>query len=127
MFGILNSVPSPLLCDMFAAAGYDFVVLDTEHLLRSPVELELCLRAAEAAGITALVRVPLEERALMGRLLDAGAQGIVIPRVSSPEQARQAIDAVRFPPLGKRGIDVSPSGRYPAPPRSVSLELKYVF
>ncbi|WP_461480679.1 HpcH/HpaI aldolase family protein [Porticoccus sp.] len=104
LFGILNSVASPLLCEMFAAAGYDFVIIDTEHLLRSPVELEHSIRAAEAAGITALVRIPLDDHALIGRALDSGAQGIVIPRVSNAAQARVAIEAVRFPPLGRRGI-----------------------
>ena len=50
VFGLLNSVPSPLLCEMSAAAGYHFLVLDLEHLLRSEEELMHCLRACERGG-----------------------------------------------------------------------------
>ncbi len=104
VFGILNSVPSPLVCEMIGAAGYDFIVLDTEHLLVNPAELQHSIRAAESFNITPLVRVPSSDHALIARALDTGAQGIVIPRVSSVLQARAAIDAVRFPPHGRRGI-----------------------
>jgi 2-keto-3-deoxy-L-rhamnonate aldolase RhmA len=104
VFGILNSVPSPLLCEMFGYAGYDFVIIDTEHVLLSDSSLEQSIRAAENAGITPLVRIPSSDSALIARALDNGAQGIVIPRVSSVEQAREAINAVKFPPLGRRGI-----------------------
>ncbi|WP_043319101.1 HpcH/HpaI aldolase/citrate lyase family protein [Microbulbifer sp. HZ11] len=104
VYGILNSVPSPLVCEMIGAAGYDFIILDTEHLLVNPAELQHCIRAAESFNITPLVRVPSSDNALIARALDAGAQGIVIPRVSSVAQARTAIEAVRFPPRGRRGI-----------------------
>ena len=104
VFGILNSVPSPLLCEMLGYAGYDFVILDTEHILAGPKDLEHAIRAAENAGLTPLVRIPSTDSALIARALDSGAQGIVIPRVSSVQQAADAVAAVRFPPMGKRGI-----------------------
>lgn len=104
VFGILNSVPSPLLCEMLGYAGYDFVILDTEHILTSPRDLEHAIRAAESADLTPFVRIPSTDSALIARALDSGAQGIVIPRVSSAKQAADAVAAVRFPPLGKRGI-----------------------
>ncbi|MCF7203612.1 HpcH/HpaI aldolase family protein [Pseudomonas oligotrophica] len=102
--GLLNSVPSPLLCEMIAAAGYDFVILDLEHLLRSGDELMHCLRACEAAGIAAWLRVPEVDPKLIGRALDAGVEAIVLPRVESAAEVERALAAVRFPPLGQRGI-----------------------
>lgn len=104
VFGLLNSLPSPLVCEMLAYAGYDFVIIDTEHQLLSAEGLQQCLRAAAAAGICAWVRVPLCEPQMMARALDFGAQGIVVPRVRSRAEAEAAVAAVRFPPQGTRGI-----------------------
>jgi len=104
VFGILNSLPLPLVSEMLGHAGYDFVVIDTEHQLVPPKDLEHAIRAAECAGIAPFVRVPLDDKGMIPRLLDMGAMGIVIPRVSTVAQARDAISTVRFPPLGHRGI-----------------------
>ena len=58
VFGLLNSIPSPLMVEMIGYTGYDFVVLDMEHVCVNPETLENMVRAAECAGITALIRVP---------------------------------------------------------------------
>lgn len=102
--GILNSLPAPLLCEMIGRAGYDFVVLDLEHLLVSPDQLQHAIRACEVVGCEPWVRVPEVDAKLIGRVLDAGARGIVIPRLESAAQAEAAVAAARFPPLGRRGI-----------------------
>ncbi len=78
VFGILNSVPSPVICEMFAYAGFDFAVLDTEHVLISDDTLAHCIRAANCSGLPLLVRVPDDNAATIGRVLDAGAAGIVV-------------------------------------------------
>lgn len=102
--GLLNSLSSPLLCEMIGHAGYDFVVLDLEHLLVSPDQLQHAIRACELGGCEPWVRVPEVDGKLIGRVLDAGATSIVIPRLETAEQARYAVNAARFPPLGQRGI-----------------------
>ncbi|MGH8353272.1 MAG: HpcH/HpaI aldolase family protein [Pseudomonas sp.] len=104
VYGLLNSVPSPLLCEMIGHAGYHFVILDMEHLLRAGDELMHCLRACESAGVSPWVRVPEVDEKLIGRLLDAGAEAIVLPRVESAAEVARAIAAAQFPPLGRRGI-----------------------
>ncbi|MDH4554699.1 4-hydroxy-2-oxovalerate aldolase [Pseudomonas sp. BN417] len=117
-YGLLNSVPSPLLCEMIAAAGYHFVILDMEHLLRSGDELMHCLRACESAGISPWLRVPEVDAKLIGRALDAGAEAIVLPRVESAEEVARALEAALFPPLGRRGITggrITGFGRLPLP------------
>lgn len=102
--GILNSLPAPLLCEMIGRAGYDFIVLDLEHLLVSPDQLQNAIRACEVAGCEPWVRVPEVDAKLIGRVLDAGARGVVIPRLETAAQAQAAVAAARFPPMGRRGI-----------------------
>ncbi|MFA5985328.1 MAG: aldolase/citrate lyase family protein [Methylococcaceae bacterium] len=104
VYGLLNSVPSPLLVEMLGYAGYDFVILDQEHVCSNPETLENMIRAAECAGITALVRVPGMDSGAILRALDSGAQGIVVPHVQSREQALAAVRASRYHPMGLRGI-----------------------
>lgn len=103
-FGLINSVPAPLLVEMLGYAGYDFVVLDLEHTAPNPETLENLIRAAEGCGVTPLVRVPGADPAVILRVLDAGAQGIVVPHVRSAGEARTAVRASRYHPLGERGI-----------------------
>ena len=104
VYGLLNSIPAPLLVEMIGYAGYDFVILDLEHVGLNPQTLEDMIRAAECSGITPLVRVPGIQPETILRVLDAGAQGIVVPRVQDASQARHAVQASRYHPLGERGI-----------------------
>lgn len=104
VYGLLNSVPSPLLVEMLGYAGYDFVILDMEHVNTNPETLENMIRAAECAGLTALVRVPGMDAATVLRALDSGAQGIVVPHLQSRAEAEAAVSASRYHPLGQRGI-----------------------
>lgn len=104
VLGLLNSVPSPWLVEMMAYAGYDFVILDMEHLAVNPETIEGLVRAAECAGLVPLIRVPACVPDAITRALDTGALGVVVPRVNSPEQARLAVSASRYHPLGNRGI-----------------------
>jgi 4-hydroxy-2-oxoheptanedioate aldolase len=104
VYGLINSIPSPLLVEMIGYAGFDFVILDLEHVGVNPQTLEDLIRAAECCGLTPMVRVPGVEPGTILRVLDAGAQGIVVPRVQDEGQARQAVRASRYHPLGERGI-----------------------
>ncbi|MCL7750277.1 aldolase/citrate lyase family protein [Guyparkeria hydrothermalis] len=104
VYGVLNSVPTPWLVEMLGHAGFDFVVLDMEHLSVNPETVEHMIRAAECADITPLVRVTGVDAGAIQRALDAGAMGVVVPRVESAEQAREVVAAARFHPLGRRGI-----------------------
>jgi len=86
-----------------AGAGFDFIIVDNEH---APFTLEdnaRMYRAARSVGIDLLVRVPDAQYHLIARTLDAGADGVMAPRIETPEQARQAIAAVKYPPRGRRG------------------------
>lgn len=104
LFGLINSVPAPLLVEMLGHAGYDFVVLDLEHVGINPETLENLVRAAECAGVTPLVRVPGTKPELIMRVLDCGAQGVVVPHMADAEGASVAAAASRYHPRGSRGI-----------------------
>ena len=104
VFGLINSLPLPLMTEMIGYAGFDFVILDLEHVGVNPQTLENMIRAAECAGTTALVRVPFAAPDVILRVLDGGAQGIVVPHVRSREEAELAVASTRYHPLGTRGI-----------------------
>ncbi|MEU6700575.1 aldolase/citrate lyase family protein [Pseudonocardia sp. NPDC046786] len=105
--------------EIMAAIGMDFVVVDLEH---APLDLETAARMivlARACGMTPLVRVPGHEAATIGRVLDSGAGGILVPHVEDADQARAVVSAVRFPPHGARGAGgTSRAGRWGLLPRA---------
>lgn len=104
VFGLINSLPLPLMTEMIGYAGFDFVILDLEHVGVNPQTLENMIRAAECAGTTTLVRVPHSAPDVILRVLDAGAQGIVVPHVRNRTEAELAVASTRYHPLGTRGI-----------------------
>lgn len=103
-YGAFVMAPSPALVEMFGHGGFDFVIIDREHGAASLETLENCLRAAETAGIEALVRIPNGSPSEILSALDAGASGIVVPHVITVEQARSIAAAACYPPRGRRGL-----------------------
>ena len=97
------TLQSANVVEMVGAHGLDTVILDLEHTASSPGDLQPMVVAAQLAGMTALVRPAGADRHEIGRLLDAGADGIVFPMVSSAGEAAAAARAVRYPPAGCRG------------------------
>lgn len=106
LHGLFCCTPSSLLVEFIAHAGFDYVVLDTEHSLVNPADLDHMIVAARASGISALVRVPLERADLVAPLLDAGAEGIVFPRIRDEEEAARSVALCHYPPSGQRGLSV---------------------
>lgn len=90
-------------------AGFDYLFIDLEHGATSVETASAISIAALDAGIAPIVRVPHMDLKLATRCLDGGAAGIVVPHVDTPEEARQVVEALRFPPLGRRSI----GGGYP--------------
>ncbi|HWC97316.1 MAG TPA: aldolase/citrate lyase family protein [Candidatus Sulfopaludibacter sp.] len=93
----------------FAAAGFDYVFIDMEHGAYDLETVQDMIAASNAAGITPIVRVAELLYSLVARLLDAGAQGIILPRVEDPKLLAEAVSWMRFPPVGKRGYGVNPT------------------
>ncbi len=95
---------TPGMAAVLAAGGAEFVVLDMEHSGAGIDTIKTSITACRAAGIVALVRVPACEKGLICPVLDAGAQGIMVPMVESAAQARAMVEWCRYRPLGKRGL-----------------------
>jgi 2-keto-3-deoxy-L-rhamnonate aldolase RhmA len=99
---------SPEVIRALAAAGFHWTFIDGEH---GPFDIatiqDLC-KAAAPVGLTPVVRVADMQYSLVARALDCGAQGVVFPRVESPELLAQAISWTKFPPMGVRGFGLGP-------------------
>lgn len=94
----------PPLVEIIGLAGFDAAFIDLEHNAFDLADLRAMVLAADVVGITAMVRPPGLDPALILRLLDWGAGGIYVPHVTSADDARAVVAATRYPPLGDRGL-----------------------
>ncbi len=94
---------SPEVVRVYAQAGLDFVFIDMEHTCFSLETVADMIAVARGSGICPIVRVPQAEYSFVSRVLDSGAQGIIVPRVNTPDQVRQIVSWMRYPPYGIRG------------------------
>ncbi len=96
---------SPTMVELFGHSGADVVAIDCEHGPLSPYGdgLEACIRAAYAADVAPIVRIPAQDGAQVSRAADLGAKGVIVPHVNTAEQLRRMLSHVKFPPVGNRG------------------------
>ncbi|MFO1023509.1 MAG: aldolase/citrate lyase family protein [Planctomycetales bacterium] len=99
----LTELRSGEVARIYAAAGFDFVFIDMEHSAFTIETVGELIRAARAVGIVPIVRVPQAEYVWVSRVLDNGAQGVIVPRVNTPQQARDIVSWAKYPPHGIRG------------------------
>lgn len=104
---MIQAVPLPAIGQIMALAGCDFVFFDMEHGAFDIGTIATMVQMTRLAGLTPLVRVPNDLYHLMVRPLDAGAQGIMIPRVETKAQVERIVESVLYPPAGKRGCSVA--------------------
>lgn len=113
LVGTFVNIPHPSSAEILGRAGFKVLCLDSEHSAFELKEITEGIRAAESAGAWPLVRVP-GTGPVISQVLDAGAAGIIMPRVSSADEARAAASFALFPPLGERGVGLSRAGGYGA-------------
>ena len=102
--GLWSSLSSNYSVEVIAGAGFDWILLDMEH---SPNDLESALTQLQAAApypTHPVVRVPWNDMVTIKRTLDIGAQSLLVPYVSTPDEARAAVSFTRYPPAGVRGV-----------------------
>lgn len=111
LLGVLISLPSPDLAEIYADAGYDWLFLDWEHGLHDLLGLQ---RIVQAVGWTCpcVIRVPDNDPVWIAKALDTGAAGIIIPHVNSTFDADRAVAAAKYAPLGVRSIGVARAQGY---------------
>lgn len=112
--GLWLSSPTPLTAELTARQPVDYVCLDTQHGIADHDLTVVTLQAIELAGGTPIVRVPWNEPGIIGRMLDAGAHGVIVPMVNTREQAEAVVRAVRYAPDGARSWGPAMAGmRHP--------------
>ncbi len=97
-----STLGSPFFIEVAGSAGWDAVLIDQQHGSGGHQELASCLLAARAADLPALVRVSAGSTGRIERALDEGAQGVMMPMVNGTDDARALVNAVKYPPIGKR-------------------------
>ncbi len=105
-FGYSIGLGSPLAAELLAYSGIDFILLETQHGSWGHDGAIAALAAMAGGSAVPMARVAKNDYFLIGKLLDQGAMGIVIPMVDTPEQAKAAADACRLPPRGNRSWGV---------------------
>jgi 4-hydroxy-2-oxoheptanedioate aldolase len=102
--GIWLNTGSPVIAEIAGQAGFDWCLIDGEHGPNTVSEWLPQLQALTAAGTPAVIRIPNTDVWMVKQALDLGCQTIMVPMVDTPEDAREMAAAMRYPPLGKRGI-----------------------
>lgn len=110
--GCWVNIAHPVIVEVLATAGFQWLVIDLEHTTTGLREAAELIRVIEAEKMVPLVRLTYNDPNQIKRLMDAGAGGVIVPMVGSAAEAAQAVSAVRYPPLGTRGIGLSRAQGY---------------
>src|SRR5713226_5977453 len=102
--GLWCSLCSNIAADIVRDSGFDWLLLDTEHSPNEIPDLLSQLQACEGGSATPIVRPAWNDTVIIKRCLDIGAQALLVPYVQNPDEARRAVEAVRYPPAGVRGV-----------------------
>lgn len=102
----------PAIAEIMAKAAFDWLAVDLEHSVITIREAEELIRIIDLAGVIPLVRLTSNNPDQIKRVMDAGSHGVIVPMVNSPEDARRAVEAVKYPPIGKRGVGLARAQGY---------------
>ena len=103
VIGSAISLPDPFVAEVIGKVGFDFLIIDTEHCPITISELQNVLIGLHPTESVIIVRAAWNDVVMIKQILDVGAEGVVVPWVNSAEEARRAVAAAKYPPLGIRG------------------------
>ena len=128
VIGTWSIISSPVVVEILALSGFDFLILDMEHGIYDQTALDACIRACESAGCSPLVRVPGMNPSAAQWALDLGAHGVVVPQVGDADSARRAVEMTKFAPAGTRGYNpFTRAASYAAPESNREGKLRNEF
>ena len=104
----------PSIAEIMAAAGFDWLVLDTEHSVLELNEVQMLIQVLEGRGCPAIVRLTSNHPDQIKRVMDAGATGVMVPMIKTAADAEAAVRAVYYPPRGQRGVGLARAQGYGA-------------
>ena len=107
VLGCWSFLGNPQVAEILSLAGFDYLLLDQEHGLGDATSLGAQLHAMAATPCTGVVRVPWNDHVYLKRVLDVGAEAVLIPSIDTADEARAAVAACRYPPRGRRGTAAS--------------------
>jgi len=96
------TIPSAIVADLLAGDGWKTVVVDMQHGLVGYRDMVAAVAAVKRAGAAAVVRVPVRDDGMIGRALDAGAEGVICPMINSGQEASWLVKNAKYPPIGQR-------------------------
>jgi len=102
----------PAIAEIMCKAGFDWLAVDLEHSVITIREAEELIRVIDLCGVAPLVRLTSNNADLIKRVMDAGAQGVIVPMVNSEQDAKSAVQAVHYPPTGTRGVGLARAQGY---------------
>ena len=105
--GLWSSLCSPIVAEIIADSGFDWILLDSEHSPNEIPDLFAQLQASVRGTATPIVRPPWNDTVMAKRCLDIGAQTLLFPYVQNAEEAKRAVQSTRYPPEGVRGVSVA--------------------
>ncbi len=106
------TIAHPSIIDIMSSAGFEWLVIDMEHTSIDLSQAHILISTIQAWGMKALVRVSKNEEVIIKRVLDMGADGIIVPMVKSKAEAIEAIEYAKYPPIGKRGVGLFRAQQY---------------
>jgi len=112
LFGGWTSISNNLITEIFSKSNIDFVGIDIEHSSISLEQSQNIIISSQSYGIPCLPRIPTHDKQIIKRLLDIGADGIIIPNVENEKDIQKIIEWTHYPPTGKRGYGVSRAQGY---------------
>lgn len=111
-YGCWVTMAHPLIPELLKEAGFDWLAIDMEHSSIDLGDLLALIISTEANGMVPLVRVGENNANLIKRVMDTGAHGVIVANIRSADEARAAVQAVKYPPLGRRGVGLYRAQKY---------------
>jgi 4-hydroxy-2-oxoheptanedioate aldolase len=114
VYGVISTSDDPQFAELFGLSGFDYYILDAEHGLHDPAQAVNVIRACERTNITPLVRIGPKDPKVVLQYLDAGMLGVMMPGLESVEEVQMLVEAVKYQPIGNRGMGISRASAYSA-------------
>jgi 2-dehydro-3-deoxyglucarate aldolase len=106
------TIPSIEIVEIMSTAGFEWLVVDMEHTSLTIDQAKTLIHAIQANSMSALVRVSKNEEVIIKRVLDCGADGIIVPMIKNEKDAKKAVSFAKYPPHGKRGVGLNRAQNY---------------
>jgi 4-hydroxy-2-oxoheptanedioate aldolase len=106
------AIPNAFSAEMYSKAGWDSVTVDMQHGVQDYLSCVACFQGIQPSGAVPMVRVPWNEPGIVGKVLDAGAMGVICPMVNTAEEARALVQYCKYPPAGTRSNGPIRAGAY---------------